>query len=461
VRRPVLAGFVALPVLAAVELGAATPAYTVELPGAGLITDALGGAAGWSFGQMASGVPGWVLSGVAWFANGVVNFLKTSARPQVEAAWFAGPGSPFATVRNLAGMLLVGFVFLGLIQGLLRGDPGAMVRRVGSDLPLAIIGMVATVAVVARLLDLTDALSTAVLNQSDGQALRFLTGFGSAGAGASGFAVVVVGLLAIAAGLLLWVELMVRSALVYLLVAVSPLVFAATVWPAARGVLRRTAHLLLAVILSKFVIAVALAVGVAALGAHSGGDGTAVGAAVASGPIAAGAGPGPGPEGDPAAGLGALLVGAVILALASFAPFIVLRLIPIAEAAVVATGVSRGPMRAAQSGLGTYYYANSLTRLGGSSAALPTAGPPGAPAKPGGAPTPAGSAAGGAGETAGGSAGAAAASAGVARAAGRRATSTARQAGDAASASHLPAPPESPLRLEPTTRPPDGTRRTT
>jgi hypothetical protein len=239
-------GFVAVPVLAAVELVAPTPAHAVELPGAGLITDAIGGIGGWSFGALASGVAGWVLSGVAWFANGVLNFLKTSARPQVEAGWFSGPGSPFATVRNLAGMLLVGFVFLGLIQGLLRGGPGAMVRRVASDLPLAVIGIVATVAVVARLLDLTDALSTVVLNQSDGQALRFLAGFGPTGPGTSGIAVVVVGLLAIAAGLLLWVELMVRSALVYLLVAVSPLAFAATVWPAARGVLRRTAHLLLA-----------------------------------------------------------------------------------------------------------------------------------------------------------------------------------------------------------------------
>ena len=348
-------------------LVAPTPAHAVELPGAGLITDAIGSATGWSFAQLASGVAAWVLSGVAWFANGVVNFLKTSGRPQVEAAWFAGPGSPFATVRNLAGMLLVGFVFLGLIQGLLRGDPGAMVRRVASDLPLAVIGMVATVAVVARLLDLTDALSTLVLDQSDGQALRFLDSFGVAGAGAAGFAVVVVGLLAIAAGLLLWIELMVRSALVYLLVAVSPLAFAATVWPAARGVLRRTVHLLLAVILSKFVIAVALAVGVAALGGHSAGGPSAggvaaVGAANPGGPLAAGVGPGP--QGDPGAGLGALLVGPAILALASFAPFLVLRLIPIAEAALVAQGISWGPMRASQSGLGTFYYANSLTRLG-------------------------------------------------------------------------------------------------
>ena len=385
----------------------------MPVPGSGIITDALGGMSGWAFDKIAAGIAGWVVGGVAYFTNGVVNFLNTTARPQVDANWFAGPGSPFATVRNIAGVLMVGFAFLGLLQGLVRGDPGAMVRRIGADLPLAVLGIAATVAVTTKLLDLTDALSTAVLGQADGQALHFLGRFAAMGLGTQGFAVVVIGLLAIAAALLLWVELMVRAALVYLLVAVSPLAFAAMVWPAARGVLRRTAHLLLAVIVSKFVIAVALAVGVAALAAHPGG-GAVTAMAADVGPAAAG------PGADPAAGLGVLLVGAVILALASFAPFIVLRLIPVAEAAVAAQGVSRGPARATQSALGTYYYAHSLGRLGGSQS------PAGVSAAADGATVPP-SAAGSA--TAGGASGAATAIAGGAAAAAAGTVSTARTAG--------------------------------
>src|SRR5207253_4133965 len=111
-----------------------------------------------------------------------------------------------------------------------------------------------------------DALSTAVLANSDGQAVRFLSGFGLATtAGTNGFAAVVLGLVAVVAALVLWVELLVRSALIYLLVAISPIGFAAAVCPSARGLLRRLAELLLAVVVSKFVICVALAVGVAAL----------------------------------------------------------------------------------------------------------------------------------------------------------------------------------------------------
>lgn len=428
----------------------------MSLPGTGIVTDVIGGVSGWTFDKIADGVANWVLGGVAYFTNGVLNFLKTAARPQVDAAWFAGPGSPFATVRNIAAVLMVGFAFLGLLQGLVKGDPGAMACRIAADLPLAVLGIVATVTVTTKLLDLTDALSTTVLGQSDGQALHFLGRFSGLGFASGGFAVVVVGLLAIVAALLLWVELMVRSALVYLLVAVSPLAFAAMVWPAARGVLRRTAHLLLAVIVSKFVIAVALAVGVAALGATTGGGQELAGAAVLGGSVTSG-------TSDPGAGLGMLFVGAVILALAAFAPFIVLRLIPVAEAAVAAQGVSRGPARATQSALGTYYYAHSLGRLGGSGtpttpSAAAMVGPGSAPPAPGTAS--AGPAAGRAASGGAAAAGAATATIEAARTAGRSATTATREASQlsppsgSSGAAVNPEPAGGPAATDPTRRTP-------
>jgi hypothetical protein len=452
-RRAVVVGIIAAPLSAQVMVAAPAGA---SLPGAGIVTDAIGGASGWAFDKMASGVAGWVLGGVAYFADGVLNFLKTSGRPQVDAAWFAGPASPLATVRNLAVGLMAGFVFLGLLQGLVKGDAGGMVRRLAADVPMAVLGIVATVAVTAKLLDLTDALSTAVLDSSNGDALRFLSRFATLGVSSQGFAVVVIGLLAIAAALLLWVELMVRSALVYLLVAVSPVAFAAMVWPAARGVLRRTAHLLLAVIFSKFVIAVALAVGVAALGGSPGMSEAAAGAS-----LLGAAGPGAGSS-DPATGVGALLVGGVVLALAAFAPFIVLRLIPIAEAALVGQGVSRGPLRAAQSGLGTYYYTNSMTRLGGATSqgvqSTPTmTGPTATPLPASGVgATAAPGTAGTSGAAAATGAGVAAAAASAGRSAGRRVTATAHQASSAAP-SIPPAPATADARSD---VPPDQPRST-
>ena len=59
--------------------------------------------AGWAFDKVAEGIAKWVLGAVEFFVNGALDFLRTSAKPDVEAAWFAGPGSPTYTLRQWAG----------------------------------------------------------------------------------------------------------------------------------------------------------------------------------------------------------------------------------------------------------------------------------------------------------------------------------------------------------------------
>jgi len=374
-----------------------------------LITSPISGLGGWAFEKVAEGIAKWILDAVEFFVNGAIDFLRTSSAPDVGAAWFSGSSSPYAAVRNVAAFLLVGFVFLGIIQGLINGDTAGMIRRVAGTLPAAVGGMVVTTAVVGRLLELTDAMSNAVLVNTNDQALHFLSGFGvTVTSATTGFAAVILGSVAVLAGLLLWIELIVRASLVYILVAVSPLGFAAMLWPSARGILRKTVELLLAVILSKLVICITLAIGVAAL----------------SGAGTAGA-PGAGFGSKAGSSVGALLVGAVLLGLAAFSPFVVLKLVPVAEAALVAQGVSRSPLRATQTGMSTAYSASMLTRLaGGGSSGAPgapgTAGPTsGAAASGPSSGGVAGAGAGGAkgggagGGTAGGGAGGGAAGAGV------------------------------------------------
>ena len=401
-----------------------------------LITDAAGAVAGWSWEQVADGIARWVLGAIAEMINGVLNFLKTTTRPDVTDAWFSGNGSPYAAVRNVSAVLLIGFLLAGIIQGLVAGDTSGMIRRVGVDAPVAVLGMIATTVVVDVLLDLTDSLSTAVLGNATGPTLSFIEGFGvGANLLTGGFSTVVIGLVAVVAAVMVWIELMVRASLMYLLVALSPLAFAASVWPAAKGVLRRLIELMLAVIVSKLVISIALAVGVAALG----GAGSA-------------AGPEPGVGEWAAQGLGTLVVGTSILCLAAFSPFVVLKLIPVAEAAVVAQGVSRSPMNTARSGMNTAYYARSLGRLGGGSggsgsapeppadASPPPFGPPGLGGDPGGGGPPGGGGSPGGGGPAGSAgtaagSGTGAAGAGSSAAASSAGSSGASGAGDGAGAS--------------------------
>jgi hypothetical protein len=191
-----------------------------------------------------------------------------------------------------------------------------------------------------------DQLSTAVLDPANAPAVKFLSGFGETAAKTTGgFAVVLVGLLAVLAAALVWAELLVRAALIHLVVAMSPLVLAATMWPAARGVLRRTVEVLVALIVSKLVVSIAIAVGAAALG-------------------------GAGMENTGTAGaIGTLMIGAAILAMAAYSPFLVLRLIPVVESATIGQGVSHAPMRGVQTAAGTVLTLSAVGRLAGGAGA--------------------------------------------------------------------------------------------
>src|SRR5207253_10595610 len=81
----------------------------------------------------------------------------------------------------------------------------------------------------------------------------------------SPFLVFLIGLFPIGASFALWIELLVREAAVYVIVLMLPLAFAALVWPARRIWAIRAVEILVALILSKFLIVAVLSLGGAAL----------------------------------------------------------------------------------------------------------------------------------------------------------------------------------------------------
>ena len=114
----------------------------------------------------------------------------------------------------------------------------------------------------------------------------------------SPFLALLVGLFMIGAAFALWIELLMREAAVYVIVLMLPLAFAAMVWPARRIWAVRAVELLVALILSKFAI---VAVLVARRRRHQlGADGGSV---------------------------SAVMTGAVLVLLAAFSPWALLRLI--------------------------------------------------------------------------------------------------------------------------------------
>jgi hypothetical protein len=296
-------------------------------------------------------------------AAAMFGFLNTSSAVHLDQGFWAGPRAQhlFATVLQLSAVLMLGFFLLALIHGLIHGDPVAMLRTAFGRLPASIFGTVALVAVTELLLQLTDAMSAAVLGGTADDLTHFLDGFGNgANLASNGLAGVVFFLLFLLGALLIWIELVIRSSLIYLLIALAPLLLAARVWTPAAGGFRRLCELGIALIAAKFGICLALAVGAAAL---------------------AGGGPGPGGSTGVALDLNGLLVGSSLMLLAAFTPFVLLKLMPIAEAALVAHGIKAAPYRAGMAGTQLAYYQHGLRRIGGGgpggSAPSPAGGPPG------------------------------------------------------------------------------------
>jgi hypothetical protein len=118
----------------------------------------------------------------------------------------------------------------------------------------------------------------------------------------------------VASALGLWLELAVRAAAVSVAVLFLPLALAAMVWPAVSHWCRRLADTLVALILSKLVIAAVLAL---AVGALAGGLGV-------------------GTSGGNDGGFSAVVTGIALLGIATVSPFTLLRLIPAMEAGAAA-----------------------------------------------------------------------------------------------------------------------------
>lgn len=345
-------------------------------------TGFVGGAATAGFEAIIGGLTAWVVDAVVWVVGGVFGFFLEATDPNVQADWFITGDGPYATTLAIGASLLVLFVLAGIAQGALAGDAGGMLRRIGLELPVSVLAMVGLVTITQVLIRVTDALSAQVLDNFADDISQFGTVVASlsvlTGGTATAFVVFVLGLVTVLAGLVLVAELVVRAALIYVVVALAPLVFAARLWPATKGASRKLVDLLVALIVSKLVIAVALAVAAAAaVGAGGGGEVSAL----------------PEPEvfaedpgGSVTQAVGILLTAAAAFGVSAFSPLLIARLLPLTEAAIVAHGVKGGPVRAGHQGMmmantaqmvtGRRYHQIAASRTLAS--ALPAAPPAGA-----------------------------------------------------------------------------------
>ena len=311
-----------------------------------------GSAASTGFESVLGDVGQWVASGAEWLLSQVGDVLTATTSIDVSASWFQ---SHYGAMTALAGVVILPLLLLSTIQAVVRRDPGQLVRSFLVQLPLALLLGVVAVQIVALCLSATDAMSDAVAGGTAGDVTSLLKGLttGLAGAAAdptvASFVLLLLALLVAVGAFVLWLELLIRAAAVYVAVLFLPLALATLVWPAVSQWCRRLVETLAALILSKFVIVATLSLAAGAVSSGTAGTG------------------------DHGSGFSAVLAGGALLVIATFVPFAILRMIPAVEAGAIGhldglrqrgtSTMTRGARTAAQHALGGGLQALAGARL--------------------------------------------------------------------------------------------------
>jgi len=306
------------------------------------IGDALQGVGNGVFEQVTT----WVAQGASWLIGKVVTGIDETTTPQLTTKGFLTQYGKMAQIAALMGLAML---LLAVLEGLAQGNAGLLARVLLINLPLAFIATSVAYAVVQLLLVATDGLCHAIASASGDNSERFfkaaITGLGEAGgsagkevgAAAGGpvgevagqaegatavplFVTFLAAIIGAFAAFMVWLELLMRDAAIYVVSLFTPLALAASIWPRWMGALRRTGELLVVIIGSKFVIVsiISLAAGLVA-------------------------------END--GRVEHILAASALMLLACFAPFVLLKLVPFAEGAMGAAYGRRSASGGAMSGV--------------------------------------------------------------------------------------------------------------
>jgi hypothetical protein len=305
-----------------------------------------------------------VASAGKWFLEKVGGLIQGTTSPDVvNADWFA---SQYRVMLALAVVIALPILLVSVAQSIVRADGMQAIRSAFVFLPLAAILSAVGPAMAQMLINISDWMSAALGGNASADAQKFMTDAGatlaSLGAGtvnpaAPVFGVLLGALIVTLGALSIWLELLLRAAAIYISVLFLPLALAAMIWPAGWRWCRRLIEFLIAIIFAKvFIVAI---INLAAAGLARGG------------------------LGDKFEGV---LAGGALLLMAAFTPVALLKLIPLAEAAVVTAGHQRAALRQATQGATALTTSSSVvsgmiqTRFRSSAAAGPAAAGFAAPA---------------------------------------------------------------------------------
>ncbi len=251
--------------------------------------------AGFTFSAFIAGAASWIAASGDWAWHTLGSWLSTTSDPTVVIRAANGEYSSMLAIAPLVALIAL---VANVLSSLRRIDPGTLVRDTLVAAPLIVLGVFGARPLAQLVLGIVDALCSGASAHA-GKALSTLSTEASLFPGPTpAFAVLVLALLEVLGAMMLWFELVVRNAVLALLIAFAPIVFASALWSPLRKLSIRLVETFVAIALSKFVIVVALSLGVQAVQSDS---------------------------------ILVIITGVAVCLLAVVAPFTLLRIVPLVE----------------------------------------------------------------------------------------------------------------------------------
>lgn len=317
----------------------------------GFVGDAVGGAVGWAWDKVILGIYSWLANGLALLIEWVWSVLDSGTTPRVTAGWFRNELA--ARVGLIALAVTVAMMLASATQAALAGRP-EQIGDAGKEGIRAIVASALTLTVLNVLIGVTDEAAAMVWQVGRADLVRMLEGMVVVATTTGPLGSTFVGPLCLLFGFIgligLVVALMMRSALIYVVAAMAPIVWSVNVLPLFRGSARKLVHLTVALVMSKLAIVITLVVAVKLI-AHPGDPGST---AIIN---------------DGAAAVGTLMTGFVCFLIAAVTPMVLYKLMPTVEGAVAGSGIAGGWARGVTTAAHTALMVKSLGASAGASAA--------------------------------------------------------------------------------------------
>lgn len=271
----------------------------------------------------------WMIGAATKITGAIVSMIANSTSPQLTAAWFQRSFGPMAALGAALALLVT---LIALTSAAVRRDPAALAGTLTGILRAGL-GTGLLIALTTLALQITDAISADVIRGSH-QTFWSQVGhaWGSSGFGGFGSSALamLMAIIQVFAGVIVWLELAVRNAAIYLAVLFLPVALAASIWPNLAGWTSRLGRLLLLFVILKPVTLIVLAfAGNAALAGLS-------------------------LNGSLASSAGTIIAAITIFALAAMAPWALMLIVGAdAESAAIGAGVRAAAGHARSDGAAT------------------------------------------------------------------------------------------------------------